>query len=79
MASFFNRTVQTPIGEGVAQSSLIHDKSGNKYVVRLPINEQTKPHLKDANCITQRADRTGLWFFLEKELSLPGSNVEVKQ
>ena len=64
-----NQTVQTPLGVGVAQSATIHVAGVVKHLIRLLINEQTKPHLKDSNCITPRAEHSGLWVFTEDELS----------
>jgi len=65
----FNQTIQTPIGKGVVQSPVIQFGGTSKYLVRLPINEQTTLHLKDVNCITPRASQSGLWVFTEAELS----------
>lgn len=64
-----NQTVQTPIGVGVAQSATIQVAGIIKHLVRLPINEQTKAHLGDSNCITPRAEQSGLWVFTEDQLS----------
>lgn len=67
--SLFNQPVQTPIGVGVVQSASIRVGETVKHLVRLPINEETQPHLGDSNCITPRAEHSGLWVFTEAELS----------
>ena len=64
-----NQTAQTPIGPGVVQSAvIIVPGQPRKYLVRLPINELTRQHLKDTNCSTPMAAQSGLWVFTEDEL-----------
>ncbi len=63
-----NQPVMTPLGQGVAQSPIILVGGNARYLVRLPVNEQTMPHLHDVNCITPRAEQSGLWCFGEDEL-----------
>jgi hypothetical protein len=69
-----NQPVVTPFGQGVAQSPIILTGGVAKYLVRLPVNEQTTPHLHDVNCITPRAESSGLWCFSEDELSAVGAS-----
>ena len=72
-----NQPVMTPLGEGVTQSPIIWFGGNAKYLVRLPVNDQTRLHLRDVNCITPRAHTSGLWCFGEDELSVVGSKAEV--
>ncbi len=71
-----NQPVMTPLGQGVAQSPIILVGGIARFLVRLPVNEQTSPYLHDVNCITPRAERSGLWCFSEEELLVVGSKVE---
>ena len=71
-----NQPVMTPLGQGVAQSPIILVGGVSKYLVRLPVNEQTRLHLRDVNCITPRAHTSGLWCFGEDELSVVGSKAQ---
>ena len=57
-----NQTVTTPLGKGVVQGR----HSETEWLVRLPINEVTQPHLRKSE--TPRATLSGLWIFSEKEL-----------
>lgn len=72
MQTIFNQTIQTPIGQGVGQSPLLRqvEEAPDEIVllVRLPINEQTKSHLHDSNCLTPKAVHSGLWFFQKGEV-----------
>ncbi len=68
-----NQKVTTPIGEGVAQGSFqITDSSGHLIVagvgVRLPVDDVTKKQMNKSNCLTPRANVSGLWVFSESEL-----------
>ena len=63
----FNQRVSTALGQGNC-SGVMQRQDGTVYLVRLPVNEQTQPHLRDANCLTPKANRTGLWTFSESEL-----------
>ena len=70
-----NDTVQTRLGPGIFQGRYgVVDRETHKEdevvaLVRLPINEQTAPHLQDPNCLTPNASGRGLWLFSESELS----------
>jgi hypothetical protein len=70
-----NTTVKTPLGDGIAQAPAfsIRDGQGNDIVqgvlVRLPINDATRSHMKKSNCLTPQATLSGLWVFQVKELS----------
>ncbi len=70
-----NTKVKTPLGEGMIQGAFaIQDTHGGKVVqgalVRLPVNDTTRPHLNKSNCVTPRASSSGVWVFKEGELSL---------
>ena len=71
-----NTPVKTPMGNGLAQAPAfsIVDASGNDVtqgvLVRLPINDATRPHLNKSNCLTPHAKLSGLWVFQVKELSV---------
>jgi hypothetical protein len=65
---YFNQRVNTPLGEGIVQSPFMVIDGPVKFLVRLPVNEQTNPHLKDSNCVTPRAEKSGLWVFSREEL-----------
>lgn len=62
----------TPLGPGTFQGLLGIVKPGQpeavKVLVRLPITDQTSAHLKDANCVTQTAKASGLWWFDREEV-----------
>lgn len=65
-----NQLVNTPIGKGRCQGTLaVSDQQSALSVIRLPINEQTRDHLKKSNCLTPRASKSGLWVFARAELS----------
>lgn len=66
--SLFNCSIKTPIGEGVVQSRFRVIGDVSQYLVRLPVNELTSAHLKDSNCLTPRASKSGLWVFSQEEL-----------
>ncbi len=73
MALTTNTKVSTPLGEGMVQAPFaIKSAQGDDIVrsllVRLPINETTRPHLNKSNCVTPHAILSGLWVFQEKEL-----------
>lgn len=71
-----NTEVETPIGKGVAQAPAfaVRDAEGNDVtvgvLVRLPINDTTRPYLNKSNCLTPHARLSGLWVFQTKELSV---------
>ena len=54
-----NSTIQTPLGSGIVQGQW---HTGG-IILRLPVNDATRPHLGDDNCLTPRAQRSGLWVF----------------
>ena len=59
-----NPRVQTPIGEGVYQGKYRAVLSPvDRYLVRLPVNEQTSQHLNGEKCITPRAAVSALFVF----------------
>jgi hypothetical protein len=62
MQPAFNQSIHTPIGQGYCSGIMRHTDQ-TLYLVRLPINEQTQPHLHDDNCLTPRAKHSGLWAF----------------
>lgn len=70
-----NTKVKTSMGEGIAQAPAfsIRDGHGNDIVqgvlVRLPINDATRPHLNKSNCLTPHAVLSGLWVFQVQELN----------
>ena len=59
-----NATVITPLGKGTVQGKVI-----GGWMVRLPINDTTRPHLQDANCDTPHAGFVGTWTFAEDQLT----------
>jgi hypothetical protein len=69
-----NSTVTTPIGKGVVQGHFeVQAKRDGVVVaqgvlVRMPINDQTRVHLNQSNCLTPRAKASGLWVFAENTL-----------
>lgn len=71
-----NSTVKTPLGEGIAQAPAFSIRDGHDndvataVLVRLPINDATRPHLNKSNCLTPHATLSGLWVFQVKELAL---------
>jgi hypothetical protein len=67
-----NAKVKTPFGEGLAQGSFAV-MSGSEQVVRglivrLPVNDVTRKQLNQLNCLTPRAQVSGLWVFQAGEL-----------
>lgn len=70
-----NTKVITPLGEGIVQGRF-EVKAGADAVtgvlVRLPINDETRRHLKRSNCMTPRAAVSGLWVFQEEAVSASG-------
>ena len=66
-----HKRVQTAYGEGVSQGR-VEIKVGESHVdgvlVRLPLNDVTRLHLRDANCVTPRANRSALFIFALSEL-----------
>lgn len=71
--SGFNMPVKTPLGMGRSLGRFLiktaHEEGIAKGVlVRLPVNDDTRPHLNRSNCITPKAVKSGLWVFPESEL-----------
>lgn len=67
MQPAFNQSIRTPLGQGRIQGPTQREDRVF-YLVRLPVNEQTKIHLHDHNCLTPKAIHSGLWAFQEGEL-----------
>ena len=67
MQPAFNQLVRTPYGQGRCSGTMKNEEQV-LYLVRLPINDQTKDHLLDSNCLTPKANFTGLWKFHGSEL-----------
>jgi hypothetical protein len=64
-------SLKTPLGIGTFQGFmpvLVNGYIVNKVMIRLPINAQTEPHKKDSNCLTKRANASGLWLFSQDEV-----------
>jgi hypothetical protein len=74
MTLAINKAVKTPLGEGRVQGAfLITDQKSEPVVrgilVRLPLNDVTRPALKESRCMTPAAEQSGLWVFPEDEVS----------
>lgn len=73
VSSFFNQQVTTPLGTGTA-FGLFHLKEtgqesiGQRVVVRLPVDETTRPHLTRENCMTPRATASAVFTFAVEEV-----------
>lgn len=68
IVGYFNKIVQTPLGEGMAFGlfQLRTEKQegiSHQIVVRLPVNEATRPHLRDDNCLTPYANKSAIFTF----------------
>lgn len=64
----FNQPVNTPLGRGVTQGAFMATGGQNELVahgiiVRLAINDVTKPTMNQSNCLTPHATLSGLWVF----------------
>lgn len=64
-----NSKVRTPLGEGVVQGKFDTATMADAYLVRLPINDQTRSMLQQSNCMTPGAIFSGLWVFPESDLA----------
>jgi hypothetical protein len=70
----FNQPVVTPIGTGIFQGVFGAIQRGGTEadetvaLVRLKVDSETSPHLRDSNCLTPLASQSGLWIFRESEL-----------
>ena len=60
-----NKYVQTPLGCGYIQGM---DAVSRKYIVRLPVNDTTRP-LLDESFGTPNATSSGLWLFTSDEIT----------
>jgi hypothetical protein len=66
--TLFNQNVITPLGTGVA-FGIFHLKDagqesvGQRVVVRLKVDDEIRPHLAKANCLTPRATATAVFTF----------------
>ena len=70
-----NTKVNTPIGAGMVQGAFaVQSAHGenvvNGVLVRLPVNDATRPTMKQSNCLTPKAMTSGLWVFKEEEVTL---------
>jgi hypothetical protein len=68
--------LKTPLGVGTFQGWMPVLQNGvkiNKAIVRLPINAQTEPHKRDANCLTKSAVGSGLWLFAQGDIKAEAS------
>ena len=68
VSTFFNQKVITPLGTGMAFGIFhlkdAHQESvGQRVVVRLKVDETTRPHLAKANCLTPRATASAVFTF----------------
>ena len=64
MPFLMKQKVTTPIGEGVYQGAYRAVLgTGEKCLVRLPVNQETVTHLQDENCLTPRAHISALFSF----------------
>lgn len=70
-----NQKVSTPLGEGVVrgQFRVIDPQTGSliskAFTVEIPVNDVTRPHLNQSNCMTSHATQSGVWVFQESELT----------
>lgn len=63
-----NMKVQTPLGIGLYQAMFAVQDGAREPVttgalVRLPINKETEKARKNSNCLTPKAQVSGLWVF----------------
>lgn len=74
-----NTKVHTPLGSGMVQGRFAipqgddrrdgnGDAVANALLVRLPVNDMTRPALNRSNCVTPMAEMSGLWVFAESEV-----------
>ena len=66
--SLFNVVVLTPLGVGRSFGTFVmkdagQESIGQRVVVRLPVDDVTRPRLKDGNCLTQNAVASALFTF----------------
>lgn len=66
-----NEEVSTPLGDGIVEGM----NSYGKVIVRLPVNDVTRPHLIEAYG-TKRANISGLWPFDETDIKEKNQSVQ---
>ena len=67
-----NERIHTPLGLGVVQGQLstVNPKDETaRVIVRVKLTESIRARLADANCLTPRAQISGLWTFTPQELT----------
>lgn len=67
-ATMMNAKVNTPLGKGIEQGRFVildghSELAAVGVLVRLPINDLTRPQMNKSNCITPHARSSGLWVF----------------
>lgn len=75
VSMFFNRKVITPLGMGTAfgifrLKERNQESVGERVVVRLAVDEQTRPHMGGAHCLTPRAANSVLFTFDVSEVEV---------
>jgi hypothetical protein len=68
-----NQLVKTPLGKGIEQGRFVildghNDLAAVGVLVRLPINDLTRPEMNKSNCMTPHAQSSGLWVFQGSEI-----------
>lgn len=71
--TFFNRKVVTPLGKGVAfgifrLKDASQESIGERVVVRLNVDDVTRPHLGASHCLTPRATSSAVFTFEASEV-----------
>lgn len=75
VSTFFNREVTTPLGTGIAFGVFrLKDRNqesvGGCVVVRLAVDENTRPHLSAAHCLTPHANESAVFMFDPSEVEV---------
>lgn len=73
IGGWFNQMVTTPLGKGRAFGQFLLKNAAQegieqRVVVRLPVNDVTRPRLMDENCLTKRAEKTAVFTFAVHEV-----------
>jgi hypothetical protein len=71
MAIMNGLKMKTPLGTGTLEGRILVIVNGcavRNLLIRLPINKETEPHKRDANCLTRHANESGLWHFFDSEV-----------
>jgi len=73
ITGMLNRKMSTPLGDGIVFGHFQLKDAGvegiaTRVLVRLPVNDVTREHLRDSNCVTPRAEKNGLWVFPVSEV-----------